>query len=128
MTEAPLIVQADGAVLLETQHPQYEVARERLACFAELEKSPEYVHFYRITPISIWNAAALGEKGTSGCDSGRWRRYGFQGGTRSWGGGLRLGPAVGRCGLWTWLPRRAGACQGAQPGGALTQQVAQQVA
>ena len=62
MTEAPLIVQADGAVLLETQHPQYEVARERLACFAELEKSPEYVHFYRITPISIWNAAALGEK------------------------------------------------------------------
>jgi DNA excision repair protein ERCC-3 len=61
MTEPPLIVQADGAVLLETQHPQYEPARERLASFAELEKSPEYVHFYRITPISIWNAAALGE-------------------------------------------------------------------
>ncbi len=62
MIEPPLIVQADGAVLLETQHPQYEAARERLASFAELEKSPEYVHFYRITPISIWNAAALGEK------------------------------------------------------------------
>ena len=62
MIEPPLIVQADGAVLLETQHPQYELARERLASFAELEKSPEYVHFYRITPISIWNAAALGEK------------------------------------------------------------------
>lgn len=61
MTEPPLIVQADGAVLLETQHPGYEPARERLAQFAELEKSPEYVHFYRITPISIWNAAALGE-------------------------------------------------------------------
>lgn len=61
MTEPPLIVQADGAVLLETQHPGYEPARERLARFAELEKSPEYVHFYRITPISIWNAAALGE-------------------------------------------------------------------
>jgi len=60
MTEPPLIVQADGAVLLETQHPQYEPARERLASFAELEKSPEYVHFYRITPISVWNAAALG--------------------------------------------------------------------
>lgn len=61
MTELPLIVQADGAVLLETLHPGYEPARERLAKFAELEKSPEYVHFYRITPISIWNAAALGE-------------------------------------------------------------------
>lgn len=61
MTEPPLIVQADGAVLLETLHPGYELARERLAKFAELEKSPEYVHFYRITPISIWNAAALGE-------------------------------------------------------------------
>jgi DNA excision repair protein ERCC-3 len=61
MTELPLIVQADGAVLLETLHPGYEAARARLAKFAELEKSPEYVHFYRITPISIWNAAALGE-------------------------------------------------------------------
>jgi len=61
MSEPPLIVQADGAVLLETQHPGYEPAREQLARFAELEKSPEYVHFYRITPISIWNAAALGE-------------------------------------------------------------------
>ncbi|HEB52271.1 MAG TPA: DEAD/DEAH box helicase [bacterium] len=61
MMEPPLIVQTDGAVLLETQHPQYEPARERLQQFAELEKSPEYVHFYRITPISIWNAAALGE-------------------------------------------------------------------
>ena len=60
MSEPPLIVQADGAVLLETQHPQYEAARARLATFAELEKSPEYVHFYRITPISVWNAAALG--------------------------------------------------------------------
>jgi len=60
--EPPLIVQADGAVLLETQHPQYELARDRLQRFAELEKSPEYVHFYRLTPISIWNAAALGER------------------------------------------------------------------
>ena len=61
MNEPPLIVQTDRTVLLETQHPQYEAARDRLARFAELEKSPEYVHFYRITPVSIWNAAALGE-------------------------------------------------------------------
>ncbi len=62
MKEPPLIVQTDRAVLLETQHPDYEMARDRLARFAELEKSPEYVHFYRITPVSIWNAAALGEQ------------------------------------------------------------------
>ena len=66
MTEPPLIVQTDRTVLLETQHPSYEVARDRLARFAELEKSPEYVHFYRITPISIWNAAALGLTGLWG--------------------------------------------------------------
>ena len=62
MNEPPLIVQTDRTVLLETQHPDYEPARDRLARFAELEKSPEYVHFYRITPVSIWNAAALGEQ------------------------------------------------------------------
>ena len=50
--EPPLIVQTDRTVLLETQHPDYEAARDRLSRFAELEKSPEYVHFYRITPIS----------------------------------------------------------------------------
>ena len=60
--EPPLVVQADRTVLLETQHPGYEAARERLARFAELEKSPEYVHFYKITPVSVWNAAALGER------------------------------------------------------------------
>lgn len=59
--EAPLVVQADRTVLLETQHPQFEAAREQLQRFAELEKSPEYVHFYRITPVSIWNACALGD-------------------------------------------------------------------
>ncbi len=62
MKEPPLIVQTDRTVLLETQHPDYEAARDRLARFAELEKSPEYVHFYKITPVSIWNAAALGEQ------------------------------------------------------------------
>ncbi len=56
----PLVVQGDRTVLLEVQHPRFEEARAKLAQFAELEKSPEHVHFYRITPISIWNAAALG--------------------------------------------------------------------
>ncbi len=61
MHEPPLVVQQDRTVLLEVQHPDYEAARDRLQRFAELEKSPEFVHFYRLTPVSIWNAAALGE-------------------------------------------------------------------
>jgi len=56
----PLIVQSDGTVLLEVQNPRYEEARDRLARFAEVIKSPEYVHTYRITPLSLWNAAAAG--------------------------------------------------------------------
>ena len=56
----PLIVQGDKTILLEVDNPLYEQARDALARFAELEKSPEYVHTYRITPLSLWNAAATG--------------------------------------------------------------------
>jgi len=56
----PLIVQSDRTVFLEVDHPCFEEARDRLTAFAELEKSPEYVHIYRITPLSLWNAAAAG--------------------------------------------------------------------
>ena len=56
----PLIVQGDGTVLLEVHNPLYEEVRDQLARFAELEKSPEHIHTYRITPLSIWNAAAAG--------------------------------------------------------------------
>ena len=56
----PLIVQGDGTILLEVQNPRYEEARDRLARFAEVVKSPEYVHTYRISPLSLWNAAATG--------------------------------------------------------------------
>ncbi len=58
--DAPLIVQGDRSVLLEVNHPQYEDARDHLARFAELEKSPEYIHTYRISSLSLWNAAASG--------------------------------------------------------------------
>jgi len=54
----PLIVQGDHTVLVEVDSPRYEEARDRLARFAELIKSPEHVHTYRITPLSIWNACA----------------------------------------------------------------------
>lgn len=56
----PLIVQGDRTVLLEVQNPRYAEARDALAPFAELEKSPEHIHTYRITPLSLWNAAAAG--------------------------------------------------------------------
>lgn len=58
--ENPLIVQSDRTVLLETANPRFEEARDSLAVFAELVKSPEHIHTYRITPLSLWNAAALG--------------------------------------------------------------------
>jgi DNA excision repair protein ERCC-3 len=56
----PLIVQGDKSLLLEVQNERYEAARDALARFAELEKSPEYIHTYRITPLSLWNAASSG--------------------------------------------------------------------
>jgi DNA excision repair protein ERCC-3 len=60
MKDKPIIVQSDGSILLEVQSPEYENARDAVLPFAELVKSPEYVHTYRITHLSIWNAAALG--------------------------------------------------------------------
>jgi len=56
----PLIVQGDRTLLLEVQSPRFSAAREAIGPFAELEKSPEYIHTYRITPLSLWNAAAAG--------------------------------------------------------------------
>lgn len=78
----PLIVQSDRTLMLHTvravvddagrqqkdatgnplteEHPRFAAARDALASFAELSKSPDYLHTYRITPVSVWNAAALG--------------------------------------------------------------------
>ena len=78
----PLVVQPDGTLLLHTvqtlldsqgeiqrdaegrpltePHPRFEEAREMLQGFAELKKSPDYLHTYKITPVSVWNAIALG--------------------------------------------------------------------
>src|SRR5512136_2158185 len=55
-----MIVQSDRSILLETDGPAFEDARDALSAFAELVKSPEHVHTYRITPLSLWNAAAAG--------------------------------------------------------------------
>ncbi|MBO8164967.1 MAG: DEAD/DEAH box helicase [Brevibacillus sp.] len=56
----PSIVQRDSTVLLEVLHPQFSEARAALAPFCQLVKSPAYIHTYRITPLSLWNAAASG--------------------------------------------------------------------
>ncbi|MCL2690994.1 MAG: helicase-associated domain-containing protein [Candidatus Bathyarchaeota archaeon] len=58
----PLIVQSDMTLLLETNNESYESARDELSAFAEMVKSPEYVHTYKLTPISLWNAASVGVK------------------------------------------------------------------
>ncbi len=56
----PLIVQSDRTILLTVDSPLYAEARDALASFAELQKSPEHIHTYRLTPLSLWNAAAAG--------------------------------------------------------------------
>src|SRR5437899_1194761 len=56
----PLIVQGDRSILVEVDNPRYAEARDALAPFAELEQSPEHIHTYRLTPLSLWNAAAAG--------------------------------------------------------------------
>ena len=57
----PLIVQGDHTILVEVDNPLYPEARDALSRFAELVKSPEHIHTYRVTPLSIWNACAVGE-------------------------------------------------------------------
>jgi DNA excision repair protein ERCC-3 len=56
----PLIIQSDSSILLEVHDPAYEEARDRIAPFAELIKSPEHIHTYKISPLSLWNAASAG--------------------------------------------------------------------
>ncbi len=58
--ENPIIVQSDNTILLEVDNPKFISARNTLSRFAELEKSPEHIYTYRLSPISLWNAASLG--------------------------------------------------------------------
>ncbi|WP_342028641.1 DNA repair helicase XPB [Gordonia westfalica] len=60
MTDGPLIVQSDKTLLLEVDHPDAQAARQAIAPFAELERAPEHVHTYRVTPLALWNARAAG--------------------------------------------------------------------
>jgi DNA excision repair protein ERCC-3 len=60
VADGALIVQSDRSILLEVNHPGADAARVAIAPFAELEKSPEHVHTYRLTPLALWNARAAG--------------------------------------------------------------------
>src|SRR3954466_4940163 len=56
----PLIVQSDKTLLLEVDHERAGDCRKAIAPFAELERSPEHIHTYRLTPLGLWNARAAG--------------------------------------------------------------------
>ena len=60
MTDGPLIVQSDKTLLLEVDHPAAGDSRRAIAPFAELERAPEHIHTYRVTPLALWNARAAG--------------------------------------------------------------------
>lgn len=64
----PFIVQGDRTILVEVDNPKYAESRDALAPFAELEKSPEHIHTYRLTNLSLWNAAAAGMSATAMVD------------------------------------------------------------
>ena len=69
MSDGPLIVQSDKTLLLEVDHPDATACRMAIAPFAELERSPEHVHTYRLTPLGLWNARAAGHDAESVVDA-----------------------------------------------------------
>jgi DNA excision repair protein ERCC-3 len=76
VTNGPLIVQSDKTLLLEVDHPDARACRMAIAPFAELERSPEHVHTYRLTPLGLWNARAAGHDAESVVDALlRYSRY-----------------------------------------------------
>jgi DNA excision repair protein ERCC-3 len=60
VNDGPLIVQSDKTLLLEVDHEMADDCRKAIAPFAELERSPEHIHTYRLTPLALWNARAAG--------------------------------------------------------------------
>jgi len=76
MSDGPLIVQSDRTLLLETDHEDAAACRAAISPFAELERSPEHVHTYRVTPLALWNARAAGHDAEQVVDALlKWSRY-----------------------------------------------------
>ncbi len=69
MSDGPLIVQSDKTMLLEVEHPEAQACRMAIAPFAELERAPEHMHTYRVTPLGLWNARAAGHDAESVVDA-----------------------------------------------------------
>jgi DNA excision repair protein ERCC-3 len=69
VTDGPLFVQSDKSLLLEVAHPEALACRMAIAPFAELERSPEHMHTYRLTPLGLWNARAAGHDAESVVDA-----------------------------------------------------------
>jgi DNA excision repair protein ERCC-3 len=76
VSDGPLIVQSDKTLLLEVDHPLAVQTRTAIAPFAELERAPEHVHTYRVTPLALWNARAAGHDAEQVVDAlVRYSRY-----------------------------------------------------
>jgi DNA excision repair protein ERCC-3 len=76
VSDGPLIVQSDKTLLLEVDHPLADETRTAIAPFAELERAPEHVHTYRVTPLALWNARAAGHDAEQVVDTlVRYSRY-----------------------------------------------------
>ncbi len=76
MSDGPLIIQSDRTLLLDVDHPEGTACRADIAPFAELERSPEHIHTYRLTPLGLWNASAAGHDAEQVVDALlRWSRY-----------------------------------------------------
>lgn len=96
MTDGPLIVQSDKTVLLEVDHEQAGAARAAIAPFAELERAPEHVHTYRITPLALWNARAAGHDAEQVVDAlVSFSRYPYR--SHCWSTSSTPWPATGGC-------------------------------
>jgi len=76
VTDGPLIVQSDKTLLLEAGHQLASDCRQAIAPFAELERAPEHIHTYRVTPLALWNARAVGHDAEQAVDALlRYSRY-----------------------------------------------------